>query len=73
MTRRLLIDELAEVRVVQRVKYTSMADSLGLDPSTVRGWMTGKRVPKLETLGRLAGVLGFEILEVEGEMRLVRR
>ena len=54
--------ELNDMRKTQRVSIESLAESVGVSPSTVYGWFNGRKNPTYDNLIILADALGYELV-----------
>ena len=57
---------LKEIRLKRGMKLCALADAIGLSSQAVYYYETGAREPNLETLRKLANVLGCSIDELIG-------
>lgn len=64
-------DQMREDRLKAGLDQESCADVLGVSPSTISGWESGKRTPKINHLVRYAALLSQDPMRyVEGKAEL---
>lgn len=56
-----LTDRLTAIMQAKGISPTQLANSLGLNPSNVTGYMKGRKNPTLLTMQRIANVLGVPV------------
>lgn len=57
----ILKHRLKELRSIKGLKQIEIASILGVDQSTYTNWETGKRVPKIDTLIKIADFYDVEL------------
>lgn len=55
---------IAAARINKGMTQKQLADALGIGQSLVARWETGGRVPKMQTLQRIAAALGVDWIEL---------
>lgn len=55
---------IAAARIDKGMTQKQLADALGIGQSLVARWETGGRVPKMQTLQRIAAALGVDWIEL---------
>ena len=57
-----LAERIKDLRRVRGLSRKKLADQLGIDPSTLGGWETGKHQPTKKLLNKIAGFELFQTL-----------
>lgn len=55
---------IAAARIDKGMTQKQLADALGVGQSIIARWETGGRVPKMQTLQRIAAALGVDWIEL---------
>jgi len=56
-----IVGQLHAMRLEQNMTRQQLADLAGMQPQNLYQYETGRRVPKIETVQRIAGALGHEL------------
>lgn len=60
------MNRIKEIRLVNNMKQSDLADRLNVTQATVSGWESGRRTPDLETVRRIAELFDCSIDELLG-------
>lgn len=60
------MNRIKEIRLVNNMKQSDLADKLNVTQATVSGWESGRRTPDLETVRRIAELFDCSIDELLG-------
>jgi len=57
---------LKELRIKRKITQQDLADYLHVSQNAIYNWENGKRMPKMETIEKLAGALGVPTIQLLG-------
>lgn len=60
------MNRIKEIRLVNNMKQTDLAEKLNVTQATVSGWESGRRTPDLESVRRISTIFNCSIDELLG-------